>query len=337
MTKNYSNKYNDPLFDKTLSFTPDPNYAPYKTQDICSAFHRERYENYASSFWHQFYVQNGRHFFKRRHWITREFGEILEQCVMRKEKCALLECGCGTGSTVFPLHDECFPYLEIYCFDFAESAVDHVRKTIEEMRSHSGEGHMSVQHRMEQLSLEDSRHEISPSSPPIMAATDEEEEEMMDVETCDGDRFSMIHPFVHDITAAPLPQNVVPDASIDFSTLIFVLSAMSPERMPRVVEHLARVVKPGGIVFVRDYAANDLAQQRLMRARDSSMQRIGERFFVRGDGTRAYYFTTDELRNLFISTWFECIECKYVDKRVVNVKEDKHMDRLFVQAKFQRR
>lgn len=249
---------------------------------------------------------------------------------MRRERGALLECGCGTGSTVFPLHDECFPYLEIYCFDFAGSAVDHVKKTIEEMRSQSGEGRMSVQHRMEQLSLEDGRHEMSiPSS----STTDAE------VGMCGNDRFSMIHPFVHDITAAPLPQNIVPDASMDFSTLIFVLSAMSPERMPRVVEHLARVIKPGGIVFVRDYAANDLAQQRLMRARDSSMQRIGDRFFVRGDGTRAYYFTIDELRNLFTSnsTWFECIECKYVDKRVVNVKEDKHMDRLFVQAKFQRR
>lgn len=42
-----------------------------------------------------------------------------------------------------------------------------------------------------------------------------------------------------------------------------------------------RLLQPGGYVLVRDYAAGDLAQERLREKE----QKISDNFFVRGDGT----------------------------------------------------
>ncbi len=42
-----------------------------------------------------------------------------------------------------------------------------------------------------------------------------------------------MHAFVADLTADDLASNV-PEASIDFCTLIFVLSAIDPSKMPQV-------------------------------------------------------------------------------------------------------
>lgn len=54
--------------------------------------------------------------------------------------------------------------------------------------------------------------------------------------------------------------------------------------------NVAAVLKPGrGRVLVRDYAEGDLAQLRL--AGPTRNQRISENFYVRSDGTQAYYFS----------------------------------------------
>ena len=58
----------------------------------------------------------------------------------------------------------------------------------------------------------------------------------------------------------------------------------------QAVANVARVLKPGtGRVLVRDYAEGDLAQLRL--AGPTRNQRLSHNFYVRSDGTQAYYFT----------------------------------------------
>ena len=53
---------------------------------------------------------------------------------------------------------------------------------------------------------------------------------------------------------------------------------------------VAQVLKPGkGRVLVRDYAEGDLAQLRLSGPTRS--QRLAHNFYVRSDGTQAYYFS----------------------------------------------
>jgi methyltransferase-like protein 6 len=55
-------------------------------------------------------------------------------------------------------------------------------------------------------------------------------------------------------------------------TMVFVLSAIAPERMPDAIRNVSSVMRTGGQgrVLLRDYAAGDLAQTRLGRATGES-------------------------------------------------------------------
>lgn len=89
--------------------------------------------------------------------------------------------------------------------------------------------------------------------------------------------------FVADITQDDLSAHVKL-GSIDFCTMIFVLSAISPEMMPQAIRNVKAVLKPGtGRILFRDYAEGDLAQERL---HNNGVKLLSERFYVRGDGTR---------------------------------------------------
>jgi len=57
----------------------------------------------------------------------------------------------------------------------------------------------------------------------------------------------------------------------------------------QAVASVAETLKPGGLVFLRDYAEGDLAEDKL--SQKDSLKCISPHFYVRGDGTRAFYFT----------------------------------------------
>ncbi|CAK9136654.1 unnamed protein product [Ilex paraguariensis] len=70
---------------------------------------------------------------------------------------------------------------------------------------------------------------------------------------------TQVNAFVCDLTADDLNKQI-PSSSIDIVTMIFVLSAVSPEKMPLVMQNIRKVLKPTGHVLFRDYAVGDLAQ-----------------------------------------------------------------------------
>uniref|UniRef100_A0A915ESA5 Methyltransferase n=1 Tax=Ditylenchus dipsaci TaxID=166011 RepID=A0A915ESA5_9BILA len=62
--------------------------------------------------------------------------------------------------------------------------------------------------------------------------------------------------------------------------------------------------------------------------------KIAERFYVRQDGTRAYFFFIDELCNIFENSGFVAVRTEYLHKKTVNLKEEINVDRIFIQARF---
>lgn len=61
-----------------------------------SEFWQKKYRSEAGKSWNLFYKRNLTNFFKDRHWVTREFPEVLQVS-------SLLEIGCGVGNFILPI------------------------------------------------------------------------------------------------------------------------------------------------------------------------------------------------------------------------------------------
>jgi tRNAThr (cytosine32-N3)-methyltransferase len=98
---------------------------------------------------------------------------------------------------------------------------------------------------------------------------------------------------VWDITSDELPTGLS-EGSVDIVILIFIFSALSPKEWSTAVRNVYRILKPGGEVLFRDYGRGDMAQVRFRKGRY-----LEENFYIRGDGTRVYFFDVDELRGIW--------------------------------------
>lgn len=136
-----------------------------------------------------------------------------------------------------------------------------------------------------------------------------------------------IKAFQCDITTDTVLQEVEQN-SVDVITLIFVLSAVNPQKYVEILARLYLLLKPGGIVFFRDYGLYDRAQIRFKPG-----HKISENFYMRQDGTRSYYFSTETTLNVFRDAGYEIIDCDYVHRRTTNVKEQIDVPRIFIQSK----
>ncbi|KAF9819346.1 hypothetical protein IEO21_02234 [Rhodonia placenta] len=98
---------------------------------------------------------------------------------------------------------------------------------------------------------------------------------------------------VWDLSSDQLPSEVEPE-SVDIIILIFVLSALHPSEWRCAVSNVHKMLKPGGLVLLRDYGRYDLTQLRFKGGR-----LLEDNFYIRGDKTRVYFFDLDELAMLF--------------------------------------
>jgi len=137
--------------------------------------------------------------------------------------------------------------------------------------------------------------------------------------------------FQCDLTADDLCEKI-PVESVDIVLMLFILSAISPQKMEASLNNILKVMKPGGILLFRDYGLYDHAQLRF-----ATGHKIEDNFYVRQDGTRAYYFSLNTTKEIFTSAGYEIVENQYVHKRTVNKKEGVDVPRIFVQGKYKKK
>ncbi|XP_068081723.1 tRNA N(3)-methylcytidine methyltransferase METTL6 isoform X2 [Anabrus simplex] len=91
-----------------------------------------------------------------------------------------------------------------------------------------------------------------------------------------------IKAFQADITSDQLLSEI-PEESVNIVTLIFVLSAIHPDKFSSSLRTIFRVSQPGGIVLFRDYGLYDMAQLRFKAG-----NKISENCYMRQDGTSIF-------------------------------------------------
>lgn len=91
---------------------------------------------------------------------------------------------------------------------------------------------------------------------------------------------SKIKAFQVDITTDEILEHV-PLESVDVITLIFVFSAIHPDKFISALKRLHALLVPGGFILFRDYGLYDMAQFRFKPG-----NKISENFYMRQDGTR---------------------------------------------------
>ncbi|KAG6877033.1 hypothetical protein C0993_010907 [Termitomyces sp. T159_Od127] len=120
---------------------------------------------------------------------------------------------------------------------------------------------------------------------------------------------------VWDLTSSDgLPANLQPE-SVDIVILVFVFSALHPDEWGRALANIHRMLKPGGLVVMRDYGRHDLTQLRFKAGR-----LLDENFYIRGDKTRVYFFELDELALLF--TGSKALPHQITDRTTEEVEDD---------------
>jgi len=128
---------------------------------------------------------------------------------------------------------------------------------------------------------------------------------------------------VWDAASEDLPPGLQ-EGKVDLVLMIFIFSALSPGQWQQVIRNVYQLLRPGGEVFFRDYGRGDLAQVRFKKGRY-----LEENFYVRGDGTRVYFFEEDELKKIWTGQAFGAITVKTAEDspafEVLNLAVDRRM------------
>ncbi|XP_033762043.1 tRNA N(3)-methylcytidine methyltransferase METTL2-like isoform X2 [Pecten maximus] len=320
-------------------------------QDQLSEEQQDEYDNNAGDYWNKFYNQHNNRFFKDRHWLFTEFPELAPECVsqegshdsqMNNEDSAQRNDGQvqapgGEGDVPESVTTQDSAQIKDKCNSVDNNSTQSV-SVCADTDDTTCEGESGFPGQCAKFRIFEVGCGVGNTVFPVLRTNNDPN---LMVYCCDFSSTAIqlvkehpeytskrCHAFVCDITdsSTPLP---FPEASLDLVILIFVLSAIHPERMQHVIDTLAKHLKPGGTIMFRDYGRYDLAQLRFKKGRC-----LSENFYVRGDGTRVYFFTQDELKDMFTKAGLKEKQ-NYIDRRLqVNRGRQLKMYRVWIQCKY---
>ncbi|KAJ9121088.1 hypothetical protein QFC24_005069 [Naganishia onofrii] len=267
------------------------------------------YNNNPAMYWHRFYNINKANFFKDRNWLRLEFQELLDCAKADAGPKTIVEVGCGAGNTVFPLLAKNEnPHLVVHACDYAASAVEVVKSNPMYPVPPHGKGilHSSV---------------WDVTTPPVARQSTlggAHQTSKNDAEADTQGQAEGENTGEEQERSTSLPEGVEP-GTVDIAIMIFVLSALHPLEWQRAIANVYKMLKPGGMVFIRDYGRYDLAQLRIKKGR-----MLDENFYIRGDGTRVYFFDAAELSEMLTGskTAYEPVQVEQQPPTTVEVENE---------------
>lgn len=121
------------------------------------------------------------------------------------------------------------------------------------------------------------------------------------------------------------------EGSVDFALCLFVLSAVPPALQFAAVRRVAKALRPGGRLLFRDYCVSDLAASRF-----KGRSRIEDNYFVRQDSTLSFFFDENVLDSILQQAGLSRVEMRRIEREVVNRKQEKVMNRVWLQAVYEK-
>lgn len=264
-----------------------------------SQFQRDKLEKEAKKNWDMFYKRNGDRFFKNRYWTRKEFHELFTT-----------ESDVESSS---PSRTRYLLEIGCGCGDFVLPLLDNA---IVENDAAASKRQQSLPNDLFIYCCD-----ISDKAIEILKS-------------------NSVYKSLHPIRVKAFTANVITDYELirgemegrqmDYVSLVFVLSTLEPHKMRLAIENIHKLMKTGGLVLFRDYAIYDKAMLRF-----DEKSKICDQFYVRQDGTRAYFFTKSRLLNLFTEEdLFDCQSIDYIERETLNnATKDQH-SRIFLQGKF---
>uniref|UniRef100_A0A2K6B861 tRNA N(3)-cytidine methyltransferase n=1 Tax=Macaca nemestrina TaxID=9545 RepID=A0A2K6B861_MACNE len=276
-----------------------------------------KYEREASKYWDTFYKIHKNKFFKDRNWLLREFPEILPVDQKPEEKARE-----SSWDLVNTSATNCFSRMHCPTISGSSEGQSKTESDFSNLDWIVGCGAGN--------SVFPILNTLQNSPESFLYCCDFASGAGELIKSHSSYRAAQCFAFVHDVCDDGLPYPF-PDGILDVILPVFVLSSIHPDRMQGVVNRLSKLLKPGGMLLFRDYGRYDKTQLRFKKECC-----LSENFYVRGDGTRAYFFIKGEVHSMFCKASLDEKQ-NLVDRRLqVNRKKQVKMHRVWVQGKFQK-
>ncbi|KAH0836805.1 S-adenosyl-L-methionine-dependent methyltransferase [Lanmaoa asiatica] len=223
---------------------------------------KEKYNSKPAKYWDNFYKTNADNFFRDRKWLHLEFPELLVAAEPESGETIICEIGCGEALTCVVQH--------VSSKQLSQGAGNAAFPLLSANKNP----------RLAIRAYDYSSHAVKLNNP-----------------LYNNPPIGSIQSAVWDLTSeSTLPPGIEP-ASVDIVLCVFVLSALHPNEWGNAIANIHRMLKPGGIVLVRDYGRYDLTQLRFKSGR-----MLEDNFYIRGDKTRVYFFELGTCLYLQLST-----------------------------------